>query len=87
MLHNLAQVLLSTLLQLGKHHGGNFLSRHQLLLALHPKRNCRVAVGVDDLEGQILRGGLLETPTNEALHIEDSLLGVQCCLIFCSLTD
>mmetsp|Transcript_35585 Transcript_35585/g.53043 ORF Transcript_35585/g.53043 Transcript_35585/m.53043 type:complete len:126 (-) Transcript_35585:56-433(-) len=91
MLHFLAQVVLGGLLHLGKHHGGNLLRGHLLGLALNLDTDLRLAVFVDDVEGQeldvLLHCGVLEASADQALHVEEGLGGVDRGLVLGGLAD
>jgi len=57
----------------------------------HSYLNARFAIVVCDIERKVsnvlLHGLLIESSTNESLHIEHSVLGIQSRLILCSVTN
>jgi len=88
----LAQVGLGDLLHLGEDHGGDFLRLEHLCLALaDADLDCRLAVLVDDGEGPVfhvgLDGGVLEVASDQALGVEDGVLGVGGELVLGGVTD
>mmetsp|Transcript_79271 Transcript_79271/g.173885 ORF Transcript_79271/g.173885 Transcript_79271/m.173885 type:complete len:155 (+) Transcript_79271:1770-2234(+) len=91
MLHFLAEVVLCRLLHLGQDHGGHLLWGHLLGLSLNLHTDLRLAVLVDDVEGQeldvLLHCGVLEASADQALHVEEGLGGVDRRLVLGGLTD
>merc|ERR1719185_40298 len=91
VLHLLAEVVLGSLLHLGEHHRRDLL-RHELLrLALYLDRDHRLATLVHDVERKellvALHRLLVVLATDEALHVKQSLGGVDCRLRLGSLAN
>merc|ERR1719213_405651 len=91
VLHLLAEVVLGSLLHLGEHHRRDLL-RHELLrLALDLDRDHRLATLVHDVERKellvALHRLLVVLATDEALHVKQSLGGVDCRLRLGSLAN
>mmetsp|Transcript_33495 Transcript_33495/g.52723 ORF Transcript_33495/g.52723 Transcript_33495/m.52723 type:complete len:188 (-) Transcript_33495:309-872(-) len=82
---------LSGLSHLLKDHGTDLLGGEGFLLTINGHTNERLVFLVDELEGEELLVGLdglvLEVATNKALYIENGLLGVDCGLVLCGITN
>mmetsp|Transcript_28895 Transcript_28895/g.47930 ORF Transcript_28895/g.47930 Transcript_28895/m.47930 type:complete len:114 (-) Transcript_28895:695-1036(-) len=92
--HSASEKMLSILLELLKHHGGNLLgekaarrapsltmqsdSRFIVRAGLHPARQL-LDVG--------LHRALRIAPANQPLHIVDGVGGISCCLVLCRVAD
>ena len=88
----LAEIGLSDLLHLDKHHGGDFLSLELLGLALEVDADERLLTGARlDAEGPesdvVLDGTVRELPTDKTLGVEDSVGWISGGLIFGSVTN
>jgi hypothetical protein len=86
-----AKVRLGGLTHLGEDHGGDLLRSEGLVLALELDLDDRLATLVDDLEGEVLHVGLNlsigELAANEALGVEDGVVGVHSDLVLGRVTD
>mmetsp|Transcript_13398 Transcript_13398/g.16549 ORF Transcript_13398/g.16549 Transcript_13398/m.16549 type:complete len:292 (-) Transcript_13398:83-958(-) len=91
MFHFLAQVVFSGLLHLGEHHGGHFFRCHDLILTLHLDANHWLGAFVHNLIWQqldvLLHRRVLEAPSDQTLHIEQGLSGIDGGLILGRLSD
>mmetsp|Transcript_66490 Transcript_66490/g.105215 ORF Transcript_66490/g.105215 Transcript_66490/m.105215 type:complete len:271 (-) Transcript_66490:42-854(-) len=91
MLHFFAQVVLGSLLHLGENHRRHLLGSHDLVLALDLHADHWLAGLVHDGIWQqfdvLLHRGILEASTNEALHVEQGLRGVDGGLVLGCLSD
>mmetsp|Transcript_13397 Transcript_13397/g.16545 ORF Transcript_13397/g.16545 Transcript_13397/m.16545 type:complete len:292 (-) Transcript_13397:83-958(-) len=89
--HFLAQVILSSLLHLGEDHGGHLLRSHDLILTLHLDANHWLGAFVHNLIWQqldvLLHRRVLEAPSDQTLHIEQGLSGIDGGLILGRLSD
>jgi len=87
----LAEVGFGRFLHLHQHHGGDLLGREGLGLALETGLDVRLAVLVDHLEGEVLHVGLergvVHLAADEALGIEDGVLGVHSRLVLGGVAD
>ena len=85
------EVGLSGLAHLGEDHGGDLLRGESLLLALELDLDHGLASTVDDLEGEVLHVGLDlsigELAADEALGVEDGVVGVHSDLVLGSISD
>jgi hypothetical protein len=85
------EVGLSGLAHLGEDHGGDLLGGEDLLLALELDLDDGLAGTVDDLEGEVLHVGLdlsiAELATNQALGVEDGVVGVHGDLVLRGISD
>ena len=85
------KVRLSGLAHLDQNHGGNLLGGEDLLLALELDLDDGLAGTIDDLEREVLHVGLdlsiAELAANEALGVEDGVVGVHGDLVLGGITD
>jgi NAD-dependent glutamate dehydrogenase len=87
----LASVGLGSLAHLGEDHGGDLLGSEDLVLALELDLDGGLASLVDDLEGEVLHVGLNlgigELAANQALGVEDGVVGVHRDLVLRGVSD
>jgi NAD-specific glutamate dehydrogenase. len=87
----LAQVGLGSLLHLGEDHGRDLLGGENFGLALEFNLNDRLAIAINDLEGEVLHIALnlrvTELAADQALGVKDSVVGVHGDLVLGGITD
>jgi hypothetical protein len=85
------QVRLGGLLHLGEDHGRDFLRSEDLGLALELDLDDGLAVAINDLEREVLHVGLdlgvVELAADEALGVEDGVVGVHGDLVLGGITN
>ena len=91
MCHLVAEICLSGLLHLLKHHSADFLRRKHLRLTVHRHLDGRLTLLLNELEGEVLdvllNISLTPLATNETLRVKDRVLGVLGGLVLGSVTN